>query len=79
MSSEHRTQLGASGSVRPVTCTFCRPLCVLVWCAPDASGDNLGASGAVQVTVRLSHESFKRRHVADVGAPDVGAERPVPL
>ena len=52
-SGEHRTQLGASGGVRPVTCTFCRPLCVLVWCAPDASGANLGASGALQVTVRL--------------------------
>ena len=36
------------------------------------------AFGALQVTVRLGHERFKRRHVADVGAPVAGAERPVP-
>jgi len=38
---------GRSGAQRPVPCAFCRPPWVLVRCAPDASGANLGASGAL--------------------------------
>jgi len=56
---------GASGGSRPVTLRVCWALCARVRCAPDASG-------AQQVTVRLWH-------AADVGAPDAGVERPVPL
>ena len=52
----------------------CGTLCAWVRCAPDCS-----VSGALQVTVRFWHERFRRWHVADVGAPDAGAEHPVPL
>ena len=80
----HRTIGTGRWSVRPVVRVRCEVRFV------DLSGCESGvhrtrpvltcsASGALEVTVRLWHEKFKRRHVADVGAPDARAERPVPL
>ena len=60
----HRTQACASGDPASLRSSLRM--------GPVCTGRARSASGALQVTVRLLH-------VDDVGAPDAGVERPVPL
>ena len=51
----------ASGGPRPVITLTKHPLCVRVWCAPDAFGGYLTVSAGLKVTVRDRCASFNLR------------------